>query len=256
VSSWMNMIRLLIVDDEPLIRTGIRSALDGFDGIEVAGECGSGAEAVDAILAQQPDLVLLDVQMPDCTGFDVVRQVGPERMPAVIFVTAYDEYAVRAFEVNAVDYLLKPFDEERVRRSIQRAQERIAQQQQVNLSQQLQSLIKAREDSWPERLVVRVKDRFEFIAVDSIEWVESANNYVYLHCGANAYILSDTLTHLEHRLNPAQFLRVHRCRIVNTARLVAMTPMLNGVYTLELRSGVRLTTGRQYNHAIQGLMRA
>jgi two-component system LytT family response regulator len=250
------MLRLLIVDDEPLIRTGIRSALDGFDGIEVAGECGSGAEAVDAILAQQPDLVLLDVQMPDCTGFDVVRQVGPERMPAVIFVTAYDEYAVRAFEVNAVDYLLKPFDEERVRRSIQRAQERIAGQRQARLSQQLQALVDAKDHAWPERLVVRVKDRFEFVAGDSIEWIESANNYACLHCGSNAYFVSETLTNLELRLNPAQFLRVHRCRIVNTTRLVAMTAMLNGVYMLELRNGVRLTTGRQYNHAIQGLMRA
>lgn len=250
------MLRLLIVDDEPLIRTGIRAALDGFDDVEVAGECGSGAEAVEAIVSREPDLVLLDVQMPDCNGFDVVRQVGPERMPAVIFVTAYDEYAVHAFEVNAVDYLLKPFDDERLRSSIQRAQDRIVGQQQAALSQKLQALVDAKDRSWPERLVVRTKDRFEFVAVSSIEWIESANNYVYLHCGANAYILSETLTSLEHRLDPAQFLRVHRCRIINTGRLVAMTAMLNGVYSLELKSGVRLTTGRQYHHAIQGLVRA
>ena len=250
------MLRLLIVDDERLIRTGIRTALEGFDGIEVAGECGSGAEAVDAIVTHKPDLVLLDVQMPDCSGFDVVRQVGPERMPAVIFVTAYDEYAVHAFEVNAVDYLLKPFDDERLRGSIQRARERIASQRQASLSQQLQALIDAKDHVWPERLVVRTKDRFEFISVGSIDWIESANNYVYLHCGANAYFLSETLTNLEQRLNPAQFLRVHRCRIINTSRLTAMTAMMNGVYTLELRSGVRLTTGRQYHHAIQKLVRA
>jgi len=250
------MLRLLIVDDEPLIRAGIRTALEGLDEIQIAGECGSCAEAVQAIVSREPDLVLLDVQMPGCNGFDVIRQVGPERMPAVVFVTAYDEYAVRAFEVNAVDYLLKPFDEERLRSSIQRARERIAGQQRAALSYQLQALIEGKDRIWPERLVVHTKDRFEFVAVNSIEWIESANNYVSLHCGANSYILSETLTSLEHRLNPAQFLRVHRCRIVNTARLVAMTAMLNGVYTLELRSGVRLTTGRQYHHAVQGLMRA
>jgi two-component system LytT family response regulator len=250
------MLQLLIVDDEPLIRTGIRTTLSSFDGIEVAGECGSGAEAVDAIRSRHPDLVLLDVQMPDCNGFDVVRRVGPEQMPAVIFVTAYDEYAVRAFEVNAVDYLLKPFDEERLRDSIQRAQERIAGRQQAILSRQLQAVIEARDQMWPQRLVVRNGERFEFVPVDSVEWIESANNYVDLHCGSESYLLSETLTSLEQRLNPAQFLRIHRCRIVNIARLVAVRAMLSGVYTLELRSGVRLTTGRQYRHAIQQLVRA
>jgi two-component system LytT family response regulator len=211
---------------------------------------------VDAILSVRPDLVLLDVQMPDSTGFDVVRRVGPQRMPAVIFVTAYDEYAVRAFEVNAVDYLLKPFDEERLRDSIERARERIAGRRQAVLSQQLQAVIDARDQLWPQRLVVRTGECFEFVPVDSVEWIESANNYVDLHCGAKSYLLSETLTSLEQRLNPAQFLRVHRCRMINVARLVAVRAMLGGVYTLELRSGVRLTTGRQYRQTIQKLVKA
>jgi len=250
------MLRLLIVDDEPLIRAGMRTALGAIERVELLGECGGAVEAVDAIHRLRPDLVLLDVQMPDGTGFDVVRSVGPEHMPAVVFVTAYDEYAVRAFEVNAVDYLLKPFDEERLRESIQRAGERIAGKRQATLSRQLQAVLEARGQSWPERLVVRDGDRFEFVPVDSVEWIESANNYVHLHCGGKSYLLGETLTSLEQRLDPARFLRVHRCRMVNTARLVSVSAMFGGVYTLELRSGLRLTSGRQYRHAIQRLVRA
>jgi two-component system LytT family response regulator len=251
----MKKLRLLIVDDEPLIRSGIRTALASVEDIEVTGECDSGAAAAAAILSDQPDLVLLDIQMPDCTGFDVVQQVGPERMPAVIFVTAYDEYAVRAFEINAVDYLLKPFDEERLRESIDRAQARIAAQDASALGRKLQALLDAQEHSWPQRLVVRTGDHFDFVPVDSVEWIESANNYVHLHCGARHYLLGETLTSLDQRLDPAMFLRVHRCYIVNTSRIVAVDALMSGVYELELRAGIRLRTGRQYRSAIQHLMR-
>jgi two-component system LytT family response regulator len=251
----MNSLRLLIVDDEPLIRTGIRNGLSTLPGIEIVGECESGSQAIESILSQRPDLVLLDVQMPDCSGLDVVRQVGPQRMPAVIFVTAYDQYAVKAFELNAVDYLLKPFDEERLRSSIERARERIAAQNQALLSQQLQALLDTKDRSWPERLVVRSGERFDFVAVESVDWIESANNYVQLHCGAKQYLLGETLTSLEKRLNPGTFLRIHRGRIVNVTRLVAVHPMLSGTYEMELRNGVRLTTGRQYKDAVQNLIK-
>ncbi len=250
----MSNLRLLIVDDEPLIRLGVRNGLAGLAGIEIAGECESGAQAIHSILSQPIDLVLLDVQMPDCTGLDVVRQIGPQRMPMVIFVTAYDEYAVKAFEMNAVDYLLKPFDDERLRNSIERARERHATRNQSALTQQLQTLLETRRE-WSERFVVRNTDRYEFVAVESIEWIESADNYVQLHCGTKMHLLGETLTGVQEKLDPRKFQRIHRCRIVNVSRITAIHPMVNGTYSVELRNGTRLTTGRQYKDAIQGLIR-
>jgi two-component system LytT family response regulator len=250
----MSNLRVLLVDDEPLIRLGVRNGLAGVAGIEVVGECESGEQAIQAILSQQIDLVLLDVQMPDCTGLDVVRQIGPQRMPMVIFVTAYDEYAVKAFEMNAVDYLLKPFDDERLRNSIERARERHATRNQSALTQQLQTLLDIRRE-WSDRFVVRNTDRYEFVAVESIEWIESADNYVQLHCGTKMHLLGETLTGVQEKLDPRKFQRIHRCRIVNVSRITAIHPMVNGTYSVELRNGTRLTTGRQYKDAIQGLIR-
>lgn len=250
----MSNLRLLIVDDEPLIRLGVRNGLAGLAGIEIAGECESGAQAIHSILSQPIDLVLLDVQMPDCTGLDVVRQIGPQRMPMVIFVTAYDEYAVKAFEMNAVDYLLKPFDDDRLRNSIERARERHATRNQLALTQQLQTLLETRRE-WSDRFVVRNTDRYEFVAVESIEWIESADNYVQLHCGTKMHLLGETLTGVQEKLDPRKFQRIHRCRIVNVSRITAIHPMVNGTYSVELRNGTRLTTGRQYKDAIQGLIR-
>ncbi len=250
----MSNLRLLIADDEPLIRLGIHEGLSKLEGIEIVGECESGAQAIQSILSQQVDLVLLDVQMPDCTGLDVVRQIGPQRMPMVIFVTAYDEYAVKAFEMNAVDYLLKPFDDERLRRSIERARERYATRNQSTLTQQLQTLLDARR-TWSDRFVVRNTERYEFVGVESIEWIESADNYVQLHCGAKTHLLGETLSGVQEKLDPRKFCRIHRCRIVNVSRITSIHPMLNGTYSVELRNGVRLATGRQYKDAIQGLIK-
>ncbi len=251
----MNKLRLLIVDDEPLIRSGLRLGLASLEGIEIAGEAGCGADAVENIAALRPDLVLLDVQMPDFTGLDVVRQIGPENMPAVVFVTAYDEYAVRAFELNAVDYLLKPFDEDRLQESIRRARERIAARQNSGLAEHLQAVLSASSAKWPDRIVVKNGERFELVPVESIDWVESANNYVQLHCGSKRHLLGETLTSLETRLNPKVFLRIHRGRIVNSSRIVAIHPLLSGTYEMELRNGIRLTTGRQYKDTVQQLIR-
>jgi two-component system LytT family response regulator len=251
----MSRLRALIVDDEALVRSSIRSGLSALDGVEIIGECDSGSQAIDAILSERPDLVLLDIQMQDCTGLDVVQRVGPEQMPAVIFVTAFDEYAVKAFELNAIDYLLKPFDDERLSNSVRRAQKRIAERKQTALAEQLQALLDSRSQKWAQRIVVRNGERFDFVPVDSIDWIESANNYVQLHCGARSYLLSDTLTNLENKLNPATFLRIHRRRIVNVSRVVAVHSLLGGVYEMELRSGTRLPTGRQHRDAIQALIK-
>jgi two-component system LytT family response regulator len=248
----MTSLRVLIVDDEPLIRSGVRRGLAALDRIEIIGECESGSQAIQTILEKRPDVVLLDVELSDCTGLDVVREVGPQRMPAVIFVTAYDEYAVQAFELNAVDYLLKPFDDERLHRSIGRVRERLAAAHQN--SEHLQSLLDLRR-TWPDKLIVRNGERYEFVPVPSIDWAESANNYVQVHCGAKDYLLGETLTHLAARLDPSRFLRVHRCRLVNLSRIVAVHSLMSGTYEMELRNGVRLTTGRQYKDAVQALIK-
>jgi len=248
-------LRLLIVDDEPLIREGIRTGLSATGGIEVIGECESGSQAIEAILSARPDLVLLDVQMPDCTGLDVVRRIGPERMPAVIFVTAYDEYAVTAFELNAVDYLLKPFDDDRLRAAIGRARERISGQREASLAQRLQALLDTKERKWPERLAFRNGDGFSLVPVDTVDWIESANNYVVLHCGRKEHIMGETLTHLESSLSPEKFLRIHRGRIVNISRVVSVRPFLSGTYQLELYNGTRLSSGKQYSDTVRGLIK-
>lgn len=250
----MTTLRLLIVDDEPLIRAGIRHDLSGMDGVSIGGECGSVAEAVEAIRGVPSDLVLLDVQMPDGTGFDVIRQVGPQQMPAVVFVTAYDKYAIQAFEVNAVDYLLKPFDDLRLRAAIERARDRLSRP--ADLRRHLEALLEARGERWPRRLVVRTADRFDFVPVESIDWIESANNYTILHCRTKDHLYSETLTALERSLDPAMFVRVHRSHMVNQARIIGVNSIAGGVYELELQGGARVSTGRQYSDRIRRLLKA
>jgi two-component system LytT family response regulator len=250
----MSSLRLVIVEDEPLIRTGIRNDVSAIPSVEVVAECDCVTDAIEAILSTRPDVVLLDVQLPDGTAFDVVRTVGPQRMPQVVFVTAYDKYAVRAFEVNAVDYLLKPFDGSRLVESLDRARGRLAQP--ATLIRQLEGLLETHETPWPERLVVRNGEHFDFVPVDSIDWIESANNYTVLHCRGKNLIFSENLTALEHRLDPNMFLRVHRCHMVNLARVVGVNAIAGGVYELELRGDTTVRTGRQYADAIRKLLKA
>jgi two-component system LytT family response regulator len=183
----MKRFRLLIVDDEPLIRTGICDGLSGTEGVEIVEECGSVFEAVEAIRAAEADLVLLDVELPDGTGFDVIRRVGSERMPAVIFVTAYDKYAIQAFQVNAVDYLLKPFDQGRLIASVHKVRARLNGSTE-SLARRLEALLEAREPQWPRSLVVRNGDRFDFVSIMSVDWIEAANNYAVLHCGSVRHV--------------------------------------------------------------------
>lgn len=247
-------MRLLIVDDESLIRSGIRRDVEDIPWVEVVGECESVAESVRALREQQIDLVLLDVQLPDGTGFDVVREIGPDAMPAVVFVTAYDRYAIQAFECSAVDYLLKPFDDLRLRASIERVRSRLLQP--ASVIHQLETLLSNRSSAWLQRLVVRNEERIDLVPVDSIDWIESANNYTVLHCGPKTHVLSETLSGLEQRLDPEKFLRIHRRRIVNLSRVVALFPVLGGVYELELSDSTRLSTGRQYREGIQALIRS
>jgi two-component system LytT family response regulator len=226
----------LIVDDEPLARERLMGLLSAEPDIEVLGECRDGEEAVSVIHDRHPDLVLLDVEMP-----------------MVIFVTAYDQHAIRAFEVRALDYLLKPFDRTRFTDALQRARAQIETQTTGDLGRRLIALMKdlKREPPKTDRLVVKSGGRLFFLRADEVDWIEAAGNYVRLHVGAQAHLLRETMNGIEARLDPERFFRIHRCRIVTVERIQEMRPWLNGEYSVVLRSGVRLTLSRGYRERLQ-----
>jgi two-component system LytT family response regulator len=243
----------LIVDDEPLARERLLGLLSNETDIEVLGQCRDGEEAVSAIHERHPDLVLLDVEMPRMDGFEVIDAIGPERMPMVIFVTAYDQHAIKAFQVRALDYLLKPFDRERFSDALQRARTQIESQTNGDLGKRLLALMKDMKRDAPktDRLVVKSGGRLFFLRADEIDWIEAAGNYVRLHVGNQSHLLRETMTAIESRLDPERFFRIHRCRIVNVERIQEMQPWLNGEYSVVLRTGVRLTLSRGYREKLQ-----
>ena len=246
-------IRVLVADDEPLARERLRMLLTQEDWVEVVAECQNGTDAIRAIEELKPDLVFLDVQMPDATGFDVIESIGAARMPAVIFVTAYDRYALRAFDVRALDYLLKPFDRERFRQAITRAREQLQHQTHRDLERRLIELVHdLREPHHKvDRLVVKSGGRVFFVRTDEIDWIEAAGNYVKLHVGTESHLLRDTMTAIEAQLDPDIFFRIHRCHIVNIERVQELQPWFNGEYVVCLRSGARLTLSRGYREKLQ-----
>lgn len=243
----------LIVDDEPLARERLMGLLSAEPDIEVLGECRDGEEAVGVIHDRHPDLVLLDVEMPKMNGFQVIDTIGPDEMPMVIFVTAYDQHAIHAFEVRALDYLLKPFDRTRFTDALQRARTQIEAQTTGDLGRRLIALMKdmKRESPKTDRLVVKSGGRLFFLRADEIDWIEAAGNYVRLHVGSQAHLLRETMNGIEARLDSERFFRIHRCRIVNVERIQEMQPWLNGEYSVVLRSGVRLTLSRGYRERLQ-----
>ncbi|HKX28349.1 MAG TPA: LytTR family DNA-binding domain-containing protein [Blastocatellia bacterium] len=252
----MEKIRVLIVDDEPLAREGIQMRLKSEPEIEVIGECRNGREAVAVISRDQPDLVFLDIQMPRMDGFAVIEALGVDRMPHVIFVTAYDEHALRAFEVHALDYLLKPIDGARFRESLMRARDRIRGKNLEAIAAQLQQMMAALkgEKSYLERLSIKSGGRILFLGVDEIDWIEAADNYVQVHAGSASHLLLATMNTLEHRLNPQQFLRIHRSTIVNLNRIKELHPMFHGEYRVILQDDTQLTSGRSYSKNLQRLL--
>lgn len=252
----MEKVRTLIVDDEALARRGIRAQLEPQRDFEVIGECRNGREAVEAIAAQAPDLVFLDVQMPELDGFTVVETVGAERMPPVIFVTAYDRYAIKAFEIHALDYLLKPFDDERFARALEHARRHIERSDLNDLSHRLQGLLNDLKPSrkYVERLVVRSAGRILFLNVAEIDWIEAADNYVRLHTGRESHLLRETMNSLEKKLDPEQFLRIHRSRIINIRRIKELQPLFRGEFDIMLQDGTRLESGRGYRDRVQSLL--
>lgn len=249
----MKKMRTLVVDDEPLGRERLVTLLSAEPDIEVAGQCRDGEEAVRAILSNSPDLVFLDVQMPGMSGFDVIDAVGSERMPLVIFVTAYDQHALRAFQVRALDYVLKPFDRERFQEALQRARAQIQRDETGDLGRRLLALVKdlRRDQPKTDRLVVKSGGRLFFLRADEIDWIEAAGNYVRLHVGNTSHLLRETMNAIEGRLDPEKFFRIHRSRIVNMERIQEMQPWLNGEYAVVLRTGTRLTLSRGYREKLQ-----
>ena len=248
-------IRALVVDDEPVARDRVVRLLQQQADIELVGECSNGLETVTAIEQLSPDLVFLDVQMPGATGFDVINAVGADKMPMVIFVTAYDRYALRAFEVHALDYLLKPFSSIRFRATLAHARDQLHRHHAGELGRKLLTLAPTLWDKpggpRPERLLVRSAGRVHFVRTAEIEWCEAAGNYVRLHVGQDSHLFRETMNSLESKLDPRQFVRVHRSTIVNVEQIEQLRSSLGGESTVLLRNGVKVTLSRGYRESFQ-----
>jgi two-component system, LytTR family, response regulator len=245
-------IRVLIADDEPLARERLRTLLKSEDWVEVVSECHDSTETIKAIEELRPDLVFLDVQMPGGTGFEVIEAIGPSQMPPVVFVTAFDRYALRAFDVRALDYLLKPFDRERFQQALGRARQQLQRATDGELQRRLLELVHdLKGTSRVDRFVVKSGGRVYFVRTSEIDWIEAAGNYVKLHVAAEAHLLRETMTAIEAQLDPDMFVRIHRCHIVNIERVQEMQPWFNGEYVVSLKSGARLTLSRGYREKFQ-----
>jgi two-component system LytT family response regulator len=249
-------LRLLVVDDEPLARERIVSLLAQETDCEVVGECRDGREAIEAIGRLSPDVVFLDVQMPEVDGFDVLREVGVDAVPALVFVTAYDQYALKAFEVHAVDYLLKPFDRARFESALGRARAQVAKAHTDATGAKLLDLLKdlRPQRAAVERLVVKDSGRIFFLRTDEIDWIESCGNYVQLHVGADTHLVRDTMSGMEDKLDGDQFVRIHRKALVNLSRIKELQPLFHGEYAVILSNKTRLTLSRGYKDRLRGLL--
>jgi len=241
-------IRVMIVDDEPLACERIRMLLDGEPELEIVSECRNGNDALRAIEKLNPDLVFLDVQMPELTGFQVLDRLDPARMPVVIFVTAYDRYALKAFEVSALDYLLKPFDRERFRRALGRARDELDRRKAGSVNEKVLKLLSElqRSKEYVDKLIVRAGGRVLFLRADEIDWIEAAGNYVRLHTGKEEHLYRETMTKLEEQLNPDRFARIHRSTIVNIERIKELQPWFRGDYMILLRDNSKLILSKTY----------
>ena len=252
------MIRVVIADDEPLARNRIRRLLSGENDMEIVAECKNGREAVDALQRHQPDLMFLDVEMPELDGFGVLENVGAEQMPVVIFVTAYDQYAVQAFETHALDYLLKPFDEERFQKALQRARGHMERAKSGEVAARLLAMmhdVRPQPTPASDRLVIKSGGRVVFLKSEEIDWVEAAANYVRIHTGNDEYLMRETMNAFEAKLDARRFMRIHRSIIVNLEKIKELQPCNNGEYIVVLRTGKELSLSRSFRDRIQDYLR-
>jgi len=246
-------IRALIVDDEEPARELLRAFLARWPDVTIVGEAGDGVTAVDRTKRLAPDLLFLDVQMPRMSGFDVVAALDADALPLIVFVTAYDRYALRAFEVSACDYLLKPFDADRFANTMRRVLARREEPAQ-SARDAVRSLLAAVRPAGVEQVVVKVDGRHVFLDADEIEWVEAVRKDARLHLGAKSLVVRESMTSLERRLDPSRFLRVHRSAIVNRAHIREMQPWFKGDYVLIMRSGARIVSGQTYRESARRLL--
>lgn len=248
-------IRAVIVDDEPLARRGLLRFLKSDPEIEVLSECGDGQSAVGAILGKKPNLVFLDVQMPEMDGLEVVRRIGPAQMPTTIFVTAYDRYALQAFDANALDYLLKPVGQERFQIALGRAKERISEKSKSETVLRMMATLEEikRQDEYLERLPVSGNGRILFVKTKEIDWIEANGNYARLYVGAQTHDIRETLSTLERKLNPRDFLRIHRSTIVNVHFIREIQPWFHGYHLVLLQNGKELRMSRYQDEVAKRL---
>lgn len=249
-------LRVLIVDDEPVARRRIRRLLRSEPDIDVVGEAGDGRAALQAIAEKRPDLVFLDVQMPELDGFGVVREAGTAGLPGIVFVTAFDQYALRAFEVHALDYLLKPFTRERLQSAITRARARHVVQDRAPDPRLLALLDEiSTRPRYLDRLPVRAGTRIVLLETSQIEWVQAADNYVLLHSGGREYLLRETMTRLEQDLDPRDFVRIHRSALVRLDRIGELQASVHGDFRVTLKSGTQLTLSRHFREGVEKRLR-
>ena len=250
-------IRALIIDDEPLARERIRALVAREQDVEIIGESASGIEAVADIRRLKPDLVFLDVQMPGLDGFGVLKAIGPDRMPATIFVTAHDQYALRAFDVHALDYLLKPFDRKRFQKSLNRARHALDRSRDPEFGRRLISLLQdvSHESQHLERIVVKEEGRLFFVAVQDVDWCEAAGNYIRLHVGDDEHLVRETMASFEGKLDPNRFVRIHRSTIINIDRVQELQPAFHGDYVVVLRNGKELIMSRGFRERVQSRLK-
>src|SRR5215204_5668602 len=265
------VIRAIIGDEEPLARRGIRARLERAGGYTIVAECASGREAIAAIREHAPSVVFLDVQMPGIDGFGVIEQVGADKMPVVIFVTAYDTHALRAFEAHAFDYLLKPIDDVRFATTLERARGRLVEREESEVARRLAALMQdlrpaleaveggqRRPDTQeavptaPNRIVIRDRDRVLFVDVADIDWIGADGDYVRIHTGGKSHLVRDTMAAMEQRLDAASFVRIHRSAIVNVSRIRELRPYSSREYAVILNNGTRLRLSRRYRDRLRG----
>lgn len=248
-------MRVVIVDDEPLARSGVRTRLSRFPDMEIVGESGDGRAAVATIRELSPDLVFLDIQMPDVNGFDVLRSLPADSLPLIIFLTAYDRYAVNAFEVHALDYLLKPIDDERFRRSVEHARDRMSTHTAANLEYRIRKLLESagEKDSsaYEDHFAAQTGQRIVIVPVKDVDWIEANGDYVTLHAGGKSHLLRQTMGSIEGKLDPKRFLRIHRSAIVHAMKIREVVSLGNREFMIRLGNGTEIKASRRYSERIE-----
>jgi two-component system LytT family response regulator len=252
----MSPLRVITVDDEPLARERVSDLVREADGVELVAEAGNGLQALDLITALAPDLAFLDVEMPELSGFGVVAALAGEALPGIVFITAYEHYALKAFEVGAIDYLHKPVTRGRFATALDRARQRLAGRTASHEHALIAGAAQAeRARGTRTRFVVREGNRHVFVAVEQVDWVDSVDNYLRLHVGGRTHLCRGTLKELEQELDPARFARIHRAAIVAIDRIASIRSHASGGHELELRDGARLRSSRHYHERVRGLLR-